>query len=236
MKNKNKSLLIKAFSILAQDISTTAKDNEFKKLFGEDQSFGRDEKFALLKHFKRLARIDDHKYWALDGTISATVKVMNQAEKNSEFRKKKKKILDTLRDNRSQRLPVIFYICSYHEKCADGHEDYQGKIYVDRYWKSAIEQYNELKWLVPAVTDYIKLHDIKTVQEVTHGEPYLVTRPYCKHFFTPLGMWQVLTSTLSEVKFENPSVVSGTGGKSSKQYRKEYTQLRDAIRKRLEIH
>lgn len=233
MKNRNKSLLIKAFSILGQDIGITAKDKEFKKLFGEDELFNKTEKFALYKHFKQLARIDDPKYWALDGTIATTVKVMNQAERSQVMRDKKKTILETLKNNRSQRIPVIFYICSYHEKCADGHEDYQGKIYVDRYWKSAIEQYHELKWLIPAVTDYIKLHNTKTVQDVTHGEPYLVTRPYCKHFFTPLGIWQVLTSTLSEVKLDNPGVVAGVGGMSQKQYKKEYYQLREAIRKGL---
>lgn len=234
MKKKNKNLLIKAFSILGDSTGIVEKDRMIKALIQEDELFGKSEKFALYKHFKQLIRIDDRKYWMLDATIGSTVKLMNQLERHQVRRTKEEKLKQGLKDNRDQTVPIIFYLSSWHDHCADGHQDYEGKIYVDKYWKSTMEKHPELLWMIPGITAYIRNHKVQTIQGITHGEPYLVTRPHCKHFFIPIDNFTVLTSSLNAIKRENPQGFKKSAKKTPGQYRLEYYQLREAIRKRLE--
>lgn len=84
-------------------------------------------------------------------------------------------------------LGVIFYVCTFYGDCALDHVDYQGKIYVDEAWESIID-----KSMYDEVDAYIKANKILTYQEVANGEPYLTTRPNCRHFFEPIATEQVL--------------------------------------------
>lgn len=233
MKKKNKSLLIKAFSILGDSTGIVEKDKMVKALIQQDELFDKSEKFALYKHFKWLIRIGDPKYWSLDSTIGSTVKLMNKLERSQIRRTKESKLKQGLKDNRDQNIPIIFYLCSWHDHCADGHQDYEGKLYVDKYWKSAMKMHNELLWMIPGITAYIRNHKVQTIQGITHGEPYLVTRPHCKHFFIPVDTFTVLTSSLNAIKRENPQGFKKSAKKTHSQYRLEYYQLREAIRKGL---
>lgn len=233
MKTKNKSLLIKAFSILGDSTGIVDKDKRIKSLIQQDELFDKSEKFALYKHFKWLIRIGDPKYWSLDSTIGSTVKLMNKLERSQIRRTKESKLKQGLKDNRDQNIPIIFYLCSWHDYCADGHQDYEGKLYVDKYWKSSMETHNELLWMIPGITAYIRNHKVQTIQGITHGEPYLVTRPHCKHFFIPIDTFTVLTSSLNAIKRENPQGFKKSAKKTPSQYRLEYYQLREAIRKGL---
>lgn len=70
---------------------------------------------------------------------------------------------------------IIFYQCSKHNKCAPDHKAFQGKLYVDRYWRSI------LKEEPPTVLDYIRSNNIKTIQWVMGNPVWMTTRPYCKH-------------------------------------------------------
>lgn len=82
-----------------------------------------------------------------------------------------------------------FYLCSWHQTPAAGHKDLQGKLYVDRYWRSRVPES-----LIPAVQKIIDDRSIMTIQEVT-GEPYwLIYRPYCRHYFVPIDTYEVLGS------------------------------------------
>lgn len=89
----------------------------------------------------------------------------------------------------------IFFICSYHKDCANDHKDYQGKIYVDKFWRQKIsgDKYR-------AVMSYIRNHKTMTVQDVINDKPYLTTRPYCRHYFVPLEIDTVLTSSAGRLK------------------------------------
>lgn len=230
MKKKNKSLLIKAFSILGDSTGIVEKDRRIKALIQEDELFEKSEKFALYKHFKQLIRIDDRKYWMLDATIGSTVKLMNQLERHQVRRTKEEKLKQGLKDNRDQTVPIIFYLSSWHDHCADGHQDYEGKIYVDKYWKSTMEKHPELLWMIPGITAYIRNHNIKTIQDVTNNEPYLVTRNYCSHFFIPISTFDVLTSSLNAIKREHPNASKKTIVKSNDDYRKEFIKLKNILK------
>ena len=234
MKKQNKDLLIKVFSVLGDtEANIRAKNEKVKLLLQKDTVLDNKEKSILFKYFKNLSRFATPDYLARNLTIQEATKMVNRAERASTARRKNRIIKETLKENRSQRLPVVFYLCSYHEKPALDHKDYQGKLYIDRYWRSAVLQYRELAWLEAPIDAYIKYHKIQTMQEVVGDAPYLTTRPYCKHFFIPVDIWTVLTSSLSAIKREHPEAVQGTGKKSHRQYRRDYYKLRDNIRKGL---
>lgn len=234
MKKQNKDLLIKVFSVLGDtEANIRAKNEKVKLLLQKDTVLDNKEKSILFKYFKNLSRFATPDYLARNLTIQEATKMVNRAERASTARRKNRIIKETLKENRSQRLPVVFYLCSYHEKPALDHKDYQGKLYIDRYWRSAVLQYGELAWLEAPIDAYIKNHKIQTMQEVVGDAPYLTTRPYCKHFFIPVDIWTVLTSSLSAIKREHPEAVQGTGKKSHRQYRRDYYKLRENIRKGL---
>lgn len=93
---------------------------------------------------------------------------------------------------------LIFYLCSYHSDCANDHVDYQGKIYVDEDWESVVSEEMRTK-----VQDYIDAHKVDTIQNVRDGEPYLTTRPNCRHYFTPMNTEEVLGSSVKKMLKDN---------------------------------
>jgi len=78
----------------------------------------------------------------------------------------------------------IFYIASKHVDSAQDHKDWQGKIYVDRYWHN-YETDGRLG-------KFIREHNIQTVQWVTGNPVWFVTRPNCRHYFETYTVEQVL--------------------------------------------
>lgn len=235
MKKQNKDLLIKVFSVFGdEELGYRARIQRMKELLTKNDVLDNKEKSFLFKYFQNLAKVSTPDYLKRNYIIQDATRAVNRAERASTARRKNKLIKETLRENRGQRLPVIFYLCSYHEKCAEDHKAYQGKIYIDRYWRSALEHYTELMWLIDPIEAYIKNHNTLTMQEVVGNKPYITTRPYCKHFFIPVDVWTVLTSSVQAIKREHPESVSGTGKKSFRQYRQDYYKLRDNIRKGLE--
>ena len=70
------------------------------------------------------------------------------------------------------RVGQIFYLCDSFGDCAPDHADYQGKIY-----------YNEECEIPPDVQAYIDSNGILSMQSVMNEEPFLTTRPNCRHNF-----------------------------------------------------
>ncbi|WP_281512168.1 hypothetical protein [Mammaliicoccus vitulinus] len=89
----------------------------------------------------------------------------------------------------------IFFLCSVHAKPAEDHKDYQGKIYVDRFWRMKLDTDEERY----AVGSYIKNKNIQTVQEIMGKPVWLTTRPYCKHYFIPLKTEDVLGNSVKKL-------------------------------------
>lgn len=126
------------------------------------------------------------------------VQTLGKIERRTSSRNSKKAIRDTLQQARSVgieqpgRLPMIFYMCSSHSKPAKDHADYQGKIYVDRYWRKYCTG-TAPEWLIAAVEDFIQKNEILTVQKVMGPPVWLGTRPFCRHVFIPVNTLSVLT-------------------------------------------
>lgn len=93
---------------------------------------------------------------------------------------------------------LVFYLCSYHSDCANDHVDYQGKIYIDEDWESIVSEEMKTK-----VQEYIDAHKVDTIQNVRDGEPYLTTRPNCRHYFTPMSTEEVLGSSVKKMLKDN---------------------------------
>lgn len=88
----------------------------------------------------------------------------------------------------------VFYACSYHSNCSCGHDDYQGKIYVDRFWRTKVTPMDRDKILA-----YIRNRNIRTIQSVVKAPIWLTTRPYCRHYFVPVATADVLSSSPKKV-------------------------------------
>ena len=80
------------------------------------------------------------------------------------------------------RVGQIFYICDSFADCAPDHAPYQGKIY-----------YNADATISEEAQKYIDENQIQSMQEVVNGEPYLTSRPNCRHNFHAIPTSQVLT-------------------------------------------
>lgn len=96
--------------------------------------------------------------------------------RNEAYRAKQERLEAELSDPN-----CLFFVCSVHYPCADDHKELQGKVYVDSGWrrKATGDTYR-------AVSDYIKTHNIMTVQ--TAMKQYgLCTRRNCKHRFYPIS-------------------------------------------------
>ena len=112
------------------------------------------------------------------------------AKSKSNLRKKKKQVRAMLKDNN-----VVFMFCSQHEKPAKDHAMFQGRVYVDRFWRTKVDSS-----LIYPIQSYIKNRKIKTVQEIMGAPVYLITRPNCKHYFIPLETSTVLRSSLAKLR------------------------------------
>lgn len=86
------------------------------------------------------------------------------------------------------RVGQIFYICDSFGDCAPDHVDFQGKIY-----------YNEESDIPSDVQAYIDSHGIQSMQEVMNGEPFLTTRPNCRHNFHAIATDEVMSMSSDDI-------------------------------------
>lgn len=82
----------------------------------------------------------------------------------------------------------IFYICNSFSDCAPDHADYQGKLY-----------YNEAADITEEAQKFIDSNHIQSMQEVVNGEPFLTSRPNCRHEFTAVPTNEVLLKSTDEI-------------------------------------
>lgn len=139
--------------------------------------------------------------------------------KNSRLRKNKLK--GQLRDSRA--TGGIFFMSSYHSNAAEDHKDYQGQIYVDRFWKATLK---DDKSTVKKVQAYIRNRGIITVQELCSVPVYFITRPYCKHFMIPLDTFEVLNNGIVRIRKNHPEAKMKT---HNVDYRKKFYKTRYRI-------
>ena len=85
------------------------------------------------------------------------------------------------------KVGQIFYICDSFADCAPDHADYQGKIY-----------YNEDVDIPNDVMDFINQNGIMSMQEVVNNEPFLTSRPNCRHNLHAISMEDVMGGKSAE--------------------------------------
>ena len=152
------------------------------------------EKYEMYRATLQLRKTGDTRK-----NLEQLVKSENKILRNEGIRARVSSLKQELKDNRSMEEPNIFYLCSHHANPAQDHEFWEGKLYVDRFWKSTVQGVYPDE-LVKKIEKFIKAEDIKSVQWVT-GEPvYLITRCYCKHFFIPIKTEEVLNFSIKEIK------------------------------------
>lgn len=87
----------------------------------------------------------------------------------------------------------IFYLASSHDDCALDHKPYQGRMYVDRYWYQVTGGDKR-------VIDYVKQHNLRTVQWVMGKPVWFITRPHCRHYFQALTPEEAMGNSLTKLK------------------------------------
>jgi len=78
---------------------------------------------------------------------------------------------------------VVFYITNHFADCADDHKAFQGKMYYDSRWKTFGYEKSDIQKIIDS-------KNMKSVQSVRDGKPYLTTRPNCRHTFTAISLEQ----------------------------------------------
>lgn len=100
---------------------------------------------------------------------------------------------------------IVFYIVNEFADCADDHADYQGKVYYDQRFMS----FNLNDEIKKRISSHIRKHRMKSVQQVRDKEPFLTTRPNCRHTLTAISIDQALgestDSLLKELRLKSAS-------------------------------
>jgi len=108
--------------------------------------------------------------------------LVNHEVRKYEDKRKIEILEDAFEENRKNGR--IFYVASKHADSAEDHKDWQGKIYVDRYWHNYDTD--------GKLGKYIRENNIRTVQWVTGKPVWFITRPNCRHYFTNYSIDEVL--------------------------------------------
>lgn len=119
----------------------------------------------------------------------------------------------------------IFYLCSSHSHCAEGHKDFQGKVYVSENWRERCPDPRTRK----RVASYIRNHNCLTVEEIVGDPVYMVTRPNCRHYFVEVGIEEVMHSGVKKLLKNHDMVHAGVNSYEYGQYRNYYERLKMLI-------
>lgn len=98
----------------------------------------------------------------------------------------------------------IFYICDSFADCANDHADYQGKIY-----------YNADVDIPDDVMKFIESQGMLSMQEVVNGEPYLTSRPNCRHNLHAISTEEVMGGKSASELVEDKGYKFGEYDKSN---------------------
>ena len=119
----------------------------------------------------------------------------------------------------------IFYLCSSHTHCAEGHKDFQGKVYVSENWRERCPDSRTRR----RVASYIRNHGCRTVEEIVGDPVYMVTRPNCRHYFVELDIEEVMHSGVKKLLKNHDMVHAGVNSYEYGQYRNYYERLKMLI-------
>lgn len=223
-----KGLVKRAFSYIAR--ATEEGKNlgrikeDLRELVNSYSGLNRNERYWLYDEILGLARkcksAGDNwqEVLGMRSSFDSVLRVSRKVKRDSELRAKKQAAYLAMHTE-----GIVFFLCSSHPNPADDHKDYEGKLYVDRFWRSKVKGRDYY-----AVNSYVKNHNIMTIQEVM-GEPvWLSTRPYCRHYFIALDTGTVLHNSRNKlVKEYGMTYEKGWDTE-------EYYKLRDSVYENLD--
>lgn len=219
----NKVNIIKYINAaVLKGIPETVILKRIKRVIQSSSDFNIREKSAIYKVIKRVADllyIQNGKLY--NGQIREYSTGLNKVEEHRNARLRKQKLIAEMHGSRANNK--VFYMSSIHSNPAKDHKDWQGKIYVDRYWRSILA---DDKALLKRVGAYIRNHNTMSVQEVCGSPVYLITRPYCKHFLISLDTDEVLENGLKKIQRDHPEAHTRS---HNIYYRKKYYRMRERI-------
>lgn len=95
----------------------------------------------------------------------------------------------------------IFYLCSSHGDCAEDHEEWQGKLYYDRFWRKWLrgKSKKDTEKVSQIVFDLIAKNRMKSLQWVTNRPVWLTTRPNCRHYFSQVSIKEAMSNDTDEL-------------------------------------
>ena len=191
-KNYNyKIVLKKGYEIIARALESGQSLNKTKKeltnLVNSFSGITRNERYMIWSEFYKLVRVARHdenwqKKISMRKHYDAVLRACRKADRQKKLRDKRRQVREQL-----DSTEYIFYMSSVHQKPAEDHKDWQGVIFVDRFWRQKVKGTDYY-----AVLSYIKNHKTLTVQQIMKEPVYLTTRPNCKHYFIPLDTYTVL--------------------------------------------
>lgn len=157
-------------------------------------------------------------YRAIRATLPYLEKIKNCIGRDIENRDKLSYLSDLLGEG-------IFYLCSSHTHCAEGHKDFQGKVYVSGNWRERCPDSRTRK----RVASYIRNHNCLTVEEIVGDPVYMTTRPNCRHYFVEVGVEEVMRSSAKSMLKRRDMVHAGVNSYEYSQYRNYYERLKMLI-------
>ena len=208
MKTKKKfnykRLAKRAFSYISRALddgkNLTQIKEDLREIVNSYEGLTKNERYDMYSAMYQVCRAGksasrkDENGWkrvlGLNKNYDTVMNAIRRVKGSSELRGKRRATRMALQDE-----DTVFFLCSSHSNCAEGHKDLQGQIYVDRYWRTKVSGFDYYK-----VWSYIKNHDIMTVQASMQEPYYLITRPYCKHYLIPMSTAEVLGSSVRKLR------------------------------------
>lgn len=228
MKTKIQKIYREVYKSLAKDESL----NSFKKRMVETinrayPNATQREKYMMYKTAHMLRQSGDTR-----ANLERVIKTENLIKRHEEARAHKSFLTGLIKDSRERTDPIVFYLSSHHANPAEDHEYWEGMVYVDYFWRRTVQGiYPPEK--IRQIEKYIDENHIYTLQWVVGFPVYLTTRPYCRHYFTPVPTSEVLGSDLSTIKKNHPETKMWYRKLSDKERGKRFQDKRNLISRAL---
>ena len=132
----------------------------------------------------------------LSSNLYDVMKAWNRAYKRLWVRTKGTQVRTGMKLQRDREDPVVFYLVSAHQKPQKAHEPLQGKLLVDRYWRTVLDGDARLA----LVERFVKARKVRTVQWAMGAPHYLISRPNCKHLLYPVRTYDVLNMPITDIR------------------------------------
>lgn len=124
------------------------------------------------------------KLWIYSGELE---KVKNDVYSSVEHREKHDGLRQMLDNTRASDRYSPFFLASAHQKCAKDHQDSEGKLFFDEYWRDYVPDADEQARILRIIKD----RKLQSIQYITGAPVLLGVRKNCKHYFIPVSIDEI---------------------------------------------